>query len=77
MERASSVLGSTLTVIGRDVSRLIPGRNFFAMDAVFESTDDTWTLYTHMVTQKSTPYHLTVREDRHGHVCMDAHPKKC
>lgn len=61
---ASSVLGSTFSVTEKDVPRTIPGRNSFAMDAVFEALEDTWTVYNHMV----KPIVLSAANGQHGTV---------
>ena len=61
---ASSVLGSTFQVTEVDATRQIPGRNSFAMDAVFEGFEDTWTVYNHMV----RPIVLSAAHGQHGTV---------
>ena len=63
---ASSVLGSTFTVTEGEATRKIPGKNSFAMDAVFgfEAGEDTWTVYNHMV----KPIVLSAAMGQHGTV---------
>ena len=60
----NSALGTTTTVTQKGVVRKVPGRNVFAMDAVFDTTDETKTVYTDMV----KPIVLSAANGQHGTV---------
>lgn len=61
---ANSVLGTTSTVTQKGVVRKVPGRNIFAMDAVFAAEEETRSIYQQMV----KPIVLSVANGQHGTV---------
>ena len=60
----NSALGTTTTVAQKGVVRKVPGRNVFAMDAVYDQDTETNTVYTDMV----KPIVLSAANGQHGTV---------
>mmetsp|Transcript_17264 Transcript_17264/g.32743 ORF Transcript_17264/g.32743 Transcript_17264/m.32743 type:complete len:695 (+) Transcript_17264:279-2363(+) len=60
----NSALGTTSTVTQKGVVRKVPGRNVFAMDAVFDPDTETKSVYTDMV----KPIVLSAANGQHGTV---------